>query len=372
MLKQISHVHQTIYSELAQRALDASFVSEFDTTGRFVPVQVKGKRYWYFDVPDGEGGQTRRYVGPGDDQEIEDRVRFFDQLKADMRERRKLVSTLVREAYLPQPERLTGNIIEALENAGFFRLRGVLVGTLAFQAYSALLGVRLPKTAMVTSDSDFAKFHSISVAVQDSMTRVLDCLKSIDESFREIPHQSDGRMSTKYVNAHGHQVEFLTPNRGSDENQGHPTRMPSLGGSSAEPLRFLDYLIYNPVRAVLLHRAGVPITVPAPERYAIHKLIVASRRRAQGDSTMKSHKDLHQSEVIMQALLQQHREDDLAEAYMEAHNRGPAWQAAITKSLNQIEDGKRQSIEDGIARGIERLGEDVKPYDLNGHAPPSP
>lgn len=54
--------------------------------------------------------------------------------------------------------------------------------------------------------------------------------------------------------------------------------MPALGGASADPLRFLDFLIYEPVRAVLLHKSGISVIVPAPERYAVHKLIVASRR----------------------------------------------------------------------------------------------
>jgi len=71
---------------------------------------------------------------------------------------------------------------------------------------------------------------------------------------------------------------FLTSNRGSDEYTGKPSPMPALGGASAENLRFLDYLIYEPVRTVLLHRKGVSVNVPAPERYAVHKLTVSSRR----------------------------------------------------------------------------------------------
>ncbi|MBL3684602.1 hypothetical protein F2981_18295 (plasmid) [Sinorhizobium meliloti] len=60
--------------------------------------------------------------------------------------------------------------------------------------------------------------------------------------------------------------------------------MPALGGAAAQPLRFLDYLIYHPIRAVLLHGAGVLVNVPAPQRYAIHKLIVASRRLTDDDA----------------------------------------------------------------------------------------
>ncbi|WJI64332.1 GSU2403 family nucleotidyltransferase fold protein [Mesorhizobium sp. C416B] len=49
--------------------------------------------------------------------------------------------------------------------------------------------------------------------------------------------------------------------------------------------RFLDFLIRDPIRTALLHRSGLPVLVPSPQRYAIHKLIVASRLgRALGPS----------------------------------------------------------------------------------------
>jgi hypothetical protein len=45
-------------------------VADFPPTGRLVSVKVNNRSYWYFDQPDGKGGQKRRYVGPGDDDEI--------------------------------------------------------------------------------------------------------------------------------------------------------------------------------------------------------------------------------------------------------------------------------------------------------------
>ena len=48
--------YQTIYAELAQRSLDETFASEFSSNGRFVAVDVKGKKYWYFDTPRPGGG----------------------------------------------------------------------------------------------------------------------------------------------------------------------------------------------------------------------------------------------------------------------------------------------------------------------------
>src|SRR5215471_20381595 len=117
--------YQTLYSELVQRSLDESFTSEFSANGRFVAVEVKGKKYWYFDSPrPGGGPQHRRYVGPVDDPEITKRVEAFRDLKADLKGRRRLVATLTREAYLPRPLLMAGQVVEELAKAGFFRLRG--------------------------------------------------------------------------------------------------------------------------------------------------------------------------------------------------------------------------------------------------------
>src|SRR5690349_1445726 len=88
---------QTLYAELAQRALDASFVSDFSLDGRFIRQESRGRYYWYFDTADDSGKKRRSYVGPVDDPDIDQRVATFKDLKADFRLRRKLVSTLVRE-----------------------------------------------------------------------------------------------------------------------------------------------------------------------------------------------------------------------------------------------------------------------------------
>lgn len=359
----IDHTYRVLYSELAQRSLDAQFTSEFSLKGRFVTQEVGARRYWYFDTDKDGGGKTRRYVGPVEDPEITSRVETFKDLKADHRARRKLVSTLIREAYLPQPEALSGDVIQALGEAGFFRLRGVLVGTAAFQAYAALLGVRLTSTAMQTGDADFAQFHAISVAVEDTIPPVLEVLREVDPTFREIPHVVDGRQTTQYRTRSGFTVDFLTPNTGSTENDGRPAHMPALGGSAAQPLRFLDFLIHDPVRAVLLHGAGVPALVPSPERFAVHKLIVGSRRRTDRDGTAKSEKDRLQALILMEAMVEVRRTEDLAAGWVEAWDRGAAWQQAIQASLATFDPVRWEGVRVALAKAMAKsLGSDPKRY----------
>ncbi|WP_310423653.1 GSU2403 family nucleotidyltransferase fold protein [Mycoplana sp. BE70] len=358
-MKQIDLMYQTMLAELGQRSLDAAWTADFPPEGRFTPVTVKQKRYWYFDIPDGQGGRTRRYVGPGDDPEIAKRVEEFQIQKDDLRARRRIVTTLTREGGMVSPDRMSGDIIEALAAGGLFRLRGVLIGTTAFQTYAGILSVRLPGPTIMTGDADIAQDFAISHEVEDSLPPILELLRSVDSTFRPIPHRSGQAASSSFQNKDGYKVEFLTSNRGSDDYMDQPAKMPALGGASADPLRFLDFLIRDPIRTVVLHKSGVPVTVPAPERYAVHKLIVASRRHNDGQSAIKRDKDVKQAGILFEALLQTRRSSDLALAYNEAWERGEAWKEGIRTGAAMLTDDAKDRLTDCLRTGWKEIGEEV-------------
>lgn len=354
-MKEVDLIYRTMFAELDQRTLDGSFEAAFSTSGNFVKVRVKARDYWYFNNP--KATPVRRYVGPVDDADISKRVEEFRTIKDDLKSRRKLVSTLTREAGLPAPERMTGDVVEVLGKAGLFRLRGLLIGTVAFQTYSAYLGVRLPGAVMQTGDADFAQFHSISAAVEDSLPPVVDLLKTLDPTFRPVPHRSGGPLSTQYANASGYQVEFLTANRSSHENADRPAPMPALGGASAEPLRYLDFLIFEPVRTTMLHRSGVSVLVPSPQRFAVHKFIVASSRMSDANGQAKRDKDVRQAKLLVEAMALTRRQDDLAEAFAEAWHRGSHWRASITRGMSYLPPADRAEVLSILHAGLASLGE---------------
>lgn len=364
-MKTIDLMYQTMLAELGQRSLDAAWTADFPPSGRFTPVTVKNRRYWYFDQPDGSGGRTRRYVGPADDPEIAERVAAFQEQKDDLRARRRMVSSLTREGGMISPDRMSGDVVETLAAAGLFRLRGVLIGTVAFQTYSGILGVRLPMAAILTGDADIAQDYAISSEVNDSLPPIVELLQNVDPSFRPVPHRSGAAAASAFQTAAGYRVEFLTSNRGSDDYTDQPARMPALGGASADPLRFLDFLIRDPMRTILLHKSGVPVIVPAPERYAVHKLIVASRRHNDGQSAIKRDKDIRQAELLFEALLQTRRASDLTLAYVEAWERGPAWQDAIRAGAGMMTDSGRELLKECLRIGAAETGEIVEaPFQL--------
>jgi len=339
--------HQTMFADLAARCMDAAFDEQFPENGSFVRMEVKGRAYWYYSGyapdPTGSGQGTRRklYVGPADDPAIASRVAAFADIKTNYRERRQMVQSLTA-AGLPSPTGFVGDITEILWKAGFFRLRGVLIGTLAFQTYSGLLGVGMRGSALMTGDADFALFHSIASAVGDEMPGILGLLQDKDPTFRPVPHLGRQTVATRFKNARGFDVEFLTPNRGSDANQGKPAPMKALGDVGAEPLRFLDFLIHAPVRSVLLHKAGIPVTVPAPERYAVHKLIVATLRKTDSNGRQKARKDVVQAGMLFEALDMEGRSIDLGLAWTEAWDRGPRWQQSLVNGTSALD---RKSVD---------------------------
>lgn len=326
-MRHVPPVHMNAFADLAQQLLDARFDVDFPENGSFTSTTSRGRKYWYYDGYDAATKRkSRKYVGPDDDPEIARRVSGFDEVKRGARARHPSVRSLLSAGF-PRPDALTGKVVAGLARSGWFRLRGVLVGTVAFQTYPGLVGA-FPPTDLRTGDVDLAMDHGISVSVGDSVDPVIDTLRTIDPTFSPVPHLTERARAGAFVNADGFRVEFLSPNRGSDDNQAGLTALPSAGGASAFPMRYLDYLIEGPDRSVLLHGAGIPILVPRPERFAVHKIMVSGMRR----DAAKADKDARQAAFLVEALKTE-RGHDLTDALTDAAERGERWRTAILRGL---------------------------------------
>lgn len=293
-------------------------------------LRQKGERgYWYDRYRLGDQ-LVERYIGP-DSLEMRARLDQHAALQMDKsrsKETARLVRLLRAEGYLT-PDLSTGQILAAMARAGVFRLGGTVVGTQAFRHYEGVLGVRIgADQAAQTNDIDIASFERLSLALDDQVDPQLPDVFG-ELAFEPLPSVA-GRKVWRWRQTHQQTlVEFLTPSFQEDEEI---RDLPALG-VSAQSLHFLNYLIAEPLTVPLLYRDGALIKVPRPERYAVHKLIVSERRR--GDDTGKARKDRAQANFLIEVLAQ---EDPygLAEAWVSARAKGPAWTLTLDAALTRM------------------------------------
>ena len=301
--------------------------------------EVKGRRYWYWRTPVENGKRpSPKYLGPDSD-ETRASIQAMQEHVDNLRQRRDMVRAL-RAARLPVPDAMSGHVMAALAEAGVFRLRAVVVGAVAFQAYPGLLGCHLPATLSRTGDLDVAQFPSISLAVENAIDLDFEAvLKKVDPRFEAIPDAMDGRKTLRYALRVGGDEQFavdvLAPWRGPDRSR--TENLPALR-SHAQLLCYLDFLLYQEVNAVALHGVGIPINVPDPARFALHKLIVAQlRHQGVARNAAKAKKDLQQAQALIGVLARQ-RPDDLNDMWRELCDRGPSWRSKAQASVAAFED----------------------------------
>jgi hypothetical protein len=327
-IRRHSATAQAAYHDLVSLLLDEALSNIKGTpTAR----RRNGRTYWYdrYRI----GTETKeRYLGENN-AELLERLSRYQELSASrterLRERGRLVRLLRSERFLGL-DAATGSLVGALARSGVFRLGGVMVGTTAFRLYEGELGLRLAMDDIaVTNDIDIASFERLSLALEDSVEPALASVFR-DLEFAPVPDlDRNGTWRWRQTRAQT-LVEFLTPSFEDDEGV---RPLPALG-VSAQALHHLNFLIADPIDAAAVYREGVLVKTPRPERFAVHKLIVADRRR-DGPDSLKARKDRAQAALLV-AVLAEDRPQDLAEAYRDALDRGPRWRARIEASLSRI------------------------------------
>lgn len=279
---------QTLYADLVQQVETAA-----GDEATVVSTVVKGVRYLRLQRWVG-ATRTVEHLGRADNEAVIARANTARHQMAHREERRKLVSTLRR--VMPGPTPKLGQVLDAIAYAGLFRRGGVLVGTAAYQCYPPLVGHRLPSSALMTQDADLA-MADLTLSGDDEDETIEKILRRADPGFAGVPGLDLRKRPSRFRAPDGFLVDLLTPRR--RQSDGDPMPLDNLA-AGATPLQHLDWLIDEPIRAVALHGAGVPIMVPQPAKYAVHKLIVAQKRPSL--ETAKRTKDLVQADALMQAL----------------------------------------------------------------------
>jgi len=107
-------------------------------------------------------------------------------------------------------------------------------------------------------------------------------------------------------------IEFLVAEKG--RGSGMSREIKGLG-ITAQPLRYLNYL---ESKVISIDIEGLKVKVPDPAVFALHKLIIMTRRR----SEEKRDKDKKQAKSVLMHLLKKGREKDIREAICLMH---PKW-----------------------------------------------
>lgn len=297
--------------------------------------RIGARAYWYDHYR--LGRQTiDRYIGEDSDDlraRLDRHRDLAEQDKARERERARLMRILRAEGFRTADIN-TGQIVSAMARTGVFRLGGTLIGTTALVSYEGELGVRIGfDEAAQTDDIDIASFERLSIVIDGRLDTPLG------EVFHDLKFDPVPSLDRRHVwrwrqTDRQTMVEFLTPS--FDDAEGLRA-LPSLG-ISAQSLHHLNYLIAEPIQVPFLYRYGALVQVPRPERFAIHKLIVADRRRAGPDSA-KAGKDRAQADFLIRALAEE-RPVELAEAYETALDKGSAWRRRIGASLERMPEAR--------------------------------
>ena len=237
-------------------------------------------------------------------------------------------------------------VIESLARAGLFSKGVVLVGSHAFTAIGNMLGVRWGQSPK-TTDMDFARPSGIALAIPDAgeHINVPAKVKEFDRTYFEVPQLNNKNPSTSLMsNKSKIKIDFLTVQRNSIDSTPHYFADLSI---AAEPLKYMDYLLGGQsVMGLVVGSHAIPVNVPDPARFAVHKLVIAQERTLSFET--KSAKDIKQATEVLEALIETDQEHDIQQAISDLLPM-PKALANVQKSTERM-DGRAKELLTGAIK----------------------
>jgi hypothetical protein len=313
----------TMYADLAQ-----SVEYDEDEAGSITTRRIKGRSYLYLTTKQG-ATRRQRSLGAADNPRVQEQARRIRAAAERARKMRTVVSTLKQKARIPAPTLPVGRVLETVSKAGLFKRGITLVGTAAYQTYPCVLGSYLSTAAFATNDIDLSVVEFKPGGKGEDIEAVL---RRADPTF-EPRWQTDDRLPKVFMAADGLRVDMLTRlGRGGSS----VVQLDALG-CAATALSFQEFATEDTIETVALYGSGVLVRVPTPLKFAIHKLLVAQRRK----TAEKKLKDLEQARELIDILLETD-DAELLDTLEDARGRGRAWKRAINASLKAIGREARQ------------------------------
>lgn len=321
---------QTAYAELFEQTRAFEVTNALaGLTGSFQKLTRKGQDYWYFAYRDLDRKVRMAYVGPNDKRVLA-LVERFERIRQDKPLAPQAQAALALGCAPTAPKHF--RIVKRLSEYGFFRAGGVLIGTHAFLAMGNLLGIRWREGA-ATLDVDFAHAgRNVSVALPaDLRIDVHGALESLEMGLLPMA-QFDGQTAAQYRNPQDPELrlDFVT----NATRSGKPVVMKELN-LTLEPLKFIQFSLEGTTQGCLISRNGACIVnLPAPERYAVHKLIVSGERPTA--ERAKSTKDLLQAASLADYFVQTGQAAAFNAAWRDAVGRGRGWKERAVRGKTAL------------------------------------
>jgi hypothetical protein len=307
---------QTLYASVTERAGTLTHIP-LHSPGSSAQKTVDGKTYIYWRVYLASGKHKEMSLGRAGEAATEAALETRLLESADMRSIASDVQIL-RKAGFAAADNSSALTIATLFNAGIFSHGGVLVGSHAFGALQNSLGVRLAASYR-TEDIGIGSAGTISVAIPESRS-FFDILRDSSLPFLEVPDLDSRKPATSFK-ARGQplKVDLLVPGTDAYETKALPHLRAHATG-----LPYFRYLVANPTRGFVLGKEhAVPVMLPDPARFALHKLIVSTLRTA--SFALKADKDRRQAAVLIDALME----------------KFPEW---LTAAADELEDDARPRV----------------------------
>ena len=331
----------TAYAQLQSAALAVELSRDVSHLhGSFSTKQVKGTRQWYFSFREPDQRLRQIYVGPDNEQvrALVAKAREeppMDRLRPLARAAIALGCTPVQRKHL--------SVVLRVNEYGFFRAGGVLVGTHAYLAYANQLAVRWVGSEQ-TADVDLAHAgRNISVALPANVrAQPHSALTTMDGGFLPIvQYRGSAGASYRHPTEPEFQIDFLTPRSGDDDE---PITIENLD-VALQPLRFMEFSLEDRQQATLFDPTGrcVVISIPAPARYAVHKLLIVGER--EGRYRAKVSKDLAQVASLLEYFAANDPEAPRL-AWQDALSRGPGWRKRALQGRKALPANVRAWAED--------------------------
>lgn len=338
-----SALTQTLYAQLQEEATAYSIaIFEQGLIGSPYINKAGGHEYIYWQVklPDGTFKRTSLGRSSPETQMLVEQLLARRNTAEDLTESLKTTARAFVGSGGMAVELSHFKVIESLARAGLFSKGVVLVGSHAFTAIGNMLGVSWGQS-LKTTDMDFARPSGIALAIPDAGGRINipAKVKEFDRTYFEVPQLNRKNPSTSMMsNKSKIKIDFLTVQRHGIDNRPHYFTDLAI---AAEPLKYMDYLLGGPsVKGLVVGAHAVPVNLPDPARFAVHKLVIAQERTLSFKT--KSSKDIKQAEEVLDALIETDREHDIQQALADLVPM-PKALANVRKSMERLE-GRTEEV----------------------------